>query len=157
AEMPPVSISPPARMKSGIASRTKESAPENMCCGTTRSGAVSESQSPITAATPTAKATGAVRLIMTTKASTIAAMAMGGPLLPLLRGHGGRQLGGHDACGVGDVAAHGVPQVAQREEDHEDPAHRHHEIEVAEIPAHDRRGLGPADLGDLRAVDHHDE
>jgi hypothetical protein len=42
AEMPPVSIRPPARMKSGIASSTNESAPENMCCGTTRSGAVSE-------------------------------------------------------------------------------------------------------------------
>ena len=59
--MPPVSISDPARMKSGIASRTNESTPSKICFTITVRGYSPLHQSPMKPATPMTKATGTPR------------------------------------------------------------------------------------------------
>src|SRR5215207_3052437 len=156
AEIPPVSISAPARMKSGIARRTKESAPEKIRCGTTRSGAASETRSPIAAETPIAKATGAVRAIITTKLRIMmpTAMALPGALVR----RGGKGFGTVASAGPRQIpTTHHADQMTDPEQEHQSPARRNDGVEVPHAPAHYRRGLVPAHPRDRDPVAHQDE
>ena len=72
--IPPVSIREPARMKRGMASRTNESTPSNICFTTTVSGYCPLHQSPTKPETPITKATGTPSARRTRKQTAISAI-----------------------------------------------------------------------------------
>ena len=88
--MPPVSIRAPARMKRGIASRTKESTPSKICFTTTVSGYCPLHHNPRKPETPITKATG-TPIPSRTKKETAIRVIMPRPVRARARTHrGGR-------------------------------------------------------------------
>ncbi len=91
--MPPVSMRAPARMKSGMASSTKESTPSKICLAITESGYSPLHQSPAKPETAMTKDTGTPRARKTRKQSAMMAIT-GRPR----RGPRGRRPRGAAGC-----------------------------------------------------------
>ena len=91
--MPPVSISMPAKMKSGIASSTNESTAWWICCMMTMSGNSPLHQSPASPAAPIANATGTPRSSSTrnTRIATAITLLLPAPAVPAPRRASERQ------------------------------------------------------------------
>src|SRR5688572_9437032 len=125
--MPPVSMSAPARMKRGMARRTNESTPSNVCLRIWVRGCWPLHQNPAIAATPTVKETGTASRRRTTKVR---------PMTTTMLVRGGRA----------------PPQQGQRVEDHERAADRHGGVDPLLGQAHDGCGLELSELDEEAAL-----
>ena len=135
-EIPPVSISFPARMKRGTASRVNESIPVNIFWGTRMNGSPPVYMSPASEASPKANEIGVLRMTNTANAMNKGAAIFQpspSPCLPKMIAHVSETVLMSIRTALTGIAAYGTPiGMAKR-----------------------RRDLGEVDDGQLRALNNH--